>query len=154
MKARALAVMVLGAALVSGSASADENGRAGDNARLYVTVDKTEVVDFSTPPTKVSVTNPAVADVVVITPTRMLVNGKGMGETSLLVFFGGRLQQFDVVVHPAPLFAPRSPLVPAAAHAVEVLRAGRPSHELFVRDADAAWVPLGNGKLDSEVPKK
>ena len=59
-----------------------------------------------------------------------------------------------LVVHPAPPFPPRSPLVPAAAHPVEVLRAGRSSQELFVRDAAEAWVPLGNGKMESEAPKK
>jgi hypothetical protein len=119
-----------------------------------VTIDKTEVVDFAEPPTKVSVTNSAIADIVVVTPIRILINGKGMGETSLLVFYGNKVQHFDLVVHPAPPFSPRSPLVPAAAHPVEVLRAGRSSHQLFVRDAAEAWVPLGNGKLESEAPKK
>ena len=85
---------------------------------------------------------------------RILVNGKGMGETSLLVFYGNKVERFDLVVHPAPLFSPRSALVPADAHSVEVLRAGRSSHELFVRDAAEAWVPLGNGKMESEAPKK
>jgi len=37
---------------------------------------------------------------------------------------------------------------------VEVLRAGRSSQELSVRDAAEAWVPLGNGKMESEAPKK
>jgi len=154
MRARALVMVVVGTVLASTSGHAGDNGRAGDTPRVYVTIDKTEVVDFAAPPTKVSVTNSAIADIVVVTPTRILVNGKGMGETSLLVFFGAKVQHFDLVVHPAPSFSPQSPLVPADAHSVEVLRAGRSSHELFVRDAAEAWVPLGNGKMESEAPKK
>jgi hypothetical protein len=140
--------------VVVGTVLASTSGHAGDTPRVYVTIDKTEVVDFAEPPTKVSVTNSAIADIVVVTPIRILINGKGMGETSLLVFYGNKVQHFDLVVHPAPPFPPRSPLVPAAAHPVEVLRAGRSSHQLFVRDAAEAWVPLGNGKLESEAPKK
>jgi hypothetical protein len=154
MRAKALVMIMVGTVLASTGGYAGENGRAGDTPRVYVTIDKSEVVDFSAPPTKVSVTNTAIADIVVVSPTRILINGKGMGETSLLVFYGTKVQGFDLVVHPAPLFSPRSPLAPAAAHPVEVLRAGRSSHQLFVRDAEEAWVPLGNGKLESEAPKK
>jgi Pilus formation protein N terminal region len=154
MKAGALLMVFVGAVLASTSGHAAENGRPGDTPRVYVTIDKTEVVDFSAPPTKVSVTNATIADIVVVSPTRILINGKAMGETSLLVFYGTRVQGFDLVVHPAPVFSPRSPLVPAAAHPVEVLRAGRSSHYLFVRDNAEAWVPLGSGKLESEAPKK
>ena len=63
---------------------------------VYVTIDKSEVVDFSAPPTKVSVTNTAIADIVVVSPTRILINGKGMGETSLLVFYGTKVQGFSI----------------------------------------------------------
>ncbi len=154
MRARALVMVIVGTVLASTSGHAGDNGRAGDTTRVYVTIDKTEVVDFAAPPTKVSVTNSAIADIVVVTPIRILINGKGTGETSLLVFYGNKVQHFDLVVQPAPLFSPRSTLVPADAHSVEVLRAGRSSHELFVRDAAEAWVPLGNGKMESEAPKK
>jgi Flp pilus assembly secretin CpaC len=154
MRTAAFALVVVGTVLASTSGHASDNGRAGDTPRVYVTIDKTEIVDFAAPPTKVSVTSTAIADIVVVTPTRILVNGKGMGETSLLVFYGSKVQRYDLVVHPAPPFAPRSPLVPSAAHSVEVLRAGRSSHGLFVRDAAEAWVPLGNGKMESEATKK
>jgi Flp pilus assembly secretin CpaC len=154
MRAKALVMIVVGTVLASTSGYAGDDGRAGDTPRVYVTIDKSEVVDFSAPPTKVSVTNTAIADIVVVSPTRILINGKGMGETSLIVFYGTKVQGFDLVVHPAPLFSPRSPLVPEAAHPVEVLRGGRSSQQLFVRDAAEAWVPLGNGKLESEAPKK
>ena len=107
MRAKALVMIVVGTVLASTSGYAGDNDRAGDTPRVYVTIDKSEVVDFSAPPTKVSVTNTAIADIVVVSPTRILINGKGMGETSLLVFYGTKVQGFDLVVHPAPLvFAP------------------------------------------------
>ena len=154
MRAAALAAIVLGALLVCTGVYAADNGKAGEADRIYVTIDKTQVVELATPPTKVSVTNPGIADVVVITPTRILVNGKTTGETSLLLFYGTNLHHYDLVVQPPPTLSSRSPLVPATAYPVEILRAGRPSHHLFVRDTESAWVPLGGGRLDGEgLPK-
>ncbi|HEY3068125.1 MAG TPA: pilus assembly protein N-terminal domain-containing protein [Methylomirabilota bacterium] len=154
MRAAALAVFVLGAALVATGAHAADNGKAGDTDRIYVTIDKTQVVELATPPTKVSVTNPGIADVVVMTPTRILVNGKATGETSLLLFYGTNLRHYDLIVQPPPTLSSRSPLVPDTAYPVEILRAGRPSHHLFVRDAESAWVPLGGGRLEGEALPK
>ena len=153
MRCAALAIIVLGLVLVSGAYAAD-NGQPGGMERIYVTIDKTQVVELATPPTKVSVTNPGIADVVVMTPTRILVNGKATGETSLLLFYGTNLHHYDLVVQPPPTLSSRSPLVPATAYPVEILRAGRPSHQLFVRDTESAWVPLGGSRLDGEAPLK
>jgi len=152
MRGGALAVIVLGVWLGSAAEAAD-NGKAD---RIYVTIDKTQVVELATPPTKVSVTNPAIADVVVMTPTRILVNGKTTGETSLLLFYGTNLQHYDLVVQPPPTLSSRSPLVPDTAYQVEIIRAGRPSQHLFVRDAESAWIPLGGGEAPSksEAPVK
>jgi hypothetical protein len=153
MREGALAVIMLGVMLVSGADAAD-NGKLGATDRVYVTIDKTQVVELATPPTKVSVTNPGIADVVVMTPTRILVNGKATGETSLLLFYGTNLHHYDLVVQPPPTLSSRSPLVPATAYPVEIIRAGRPSHHLFVRDSEAAWVPLGGDRLEGEASSK
>ena len=153
MRSAAVAFFLLGVVLVAG-AHAAENGKLGAMDRIYVTIDKTQVVELATPPTKVSVTNPGIADVVVMTPTRILVNGKATGETSLLLFYGTNLHHYDLVVQPPPTLSSRSPLVPATAYPVEILRAGRPSHQLFVRDTESAWVPLGGGRLEGEAPVK
>jgi Flp pilus assembly secretin CpaC len=158
MRAAAFTVIALGAVLVSAGAYAADNGNVVGADRIYVTIDKTQVVDLATPPTKISVTNPGIADVVVITPTRILVNGKVTGETSLLLFYGTNLRHYDLVVQPPPALLSRSPLVPATAYPVEIIRAGRPSHQLFVRDSESAWVPLGSGygeaPAKSEAPVK
>jgi Flp pilus assembly secretin CpaC len=143
---------IAGAALVATVAS------AGEPARLYVTIDKAEVVNFpSAPFSKVAVTNPNIADVHVVTPTQLLLNGRVAGTTSLLVFYPGRVEYFDVVVHPGPVGNSKARLVPTQSHTIEVQRGGKVTEQLFVRDEDQAWVQLGdqNGKAEPrEAPVK
>jgi Flp pilus assembly secretin CpaC len=146
----------IGTALAAVMAVAPAAG-AGEPARLYVTVDKAELVNLpSTPLTKISVTNPNIADVYVINPTQILLSGRMPGTTSLMVFYKGQTENFDVVVHPGPVSNARARLVPEQSHAVEIQRAGRVSHQLFVRDEDRVWIQLGgNGKAaEPEAPAK
>jgi Flp pilus assembly secretin CpaC len=101
------------------------------------------------------VTNPNIADVYVINPTQILLSGKQAGTTSLMVFSQGRVENFDVVVHPGPLANARARLLPAESHTVEVQRAGKVSQQLFVRDEDRVWIQLGHGKAEqAEAPAK
>ena len=53
--------------------------------RLDVTIGKSQVLNLQEPFTRISVTNPAIADVFVVTPNQILVNGKSVGVTSLVV---------------------------------------------------------------------
>jgi len=140
---------------VVGMALAATVASAGEPARLYVTVDKAELVNLpSTAISKIAVTNPSIADVYVVNPTQILLSGKQVGTTSLMVFYPGRTENFDVVVHPLPLGNSRARLVPSESHAVEVQRAGKVSQQLFVRDEDQAWVQLGTGKAEPEALAK
>lgn len=129
---------------------------ATEPARLYVTVDKAELVDLATTPvTKIAVTNPNIADVYVVNPSQILLSGKQVGITTLMVFSqGGRTDNFEVVVHPVPLGNSRARLVPSESHAVEVQRAGKVSQQLFVRDEERAWVQLGGSKAEPEAAAK
>jgi Flp pilus assembly secretin CpaC len=128
---------------------------AAEPVRLYVTVDKAELVNLpATPISKIAVTNPGIADVYVINPTQILLSGKQAGTTTLMVFYAGRTESFDVVVHPTPVGNSRARLVPSESHAVEIQRAGKVSQQLFVRDEERAWVQLGNGKAEPEAPAK
>jgi len=143
---------IAGVALVATVAS------AGEPARLYVTIDKAEVVNFpSAPFSKVAVTNPNIADVHVVTPTQLLLSGRVAGTTSLLVFYPGRVEYFDVVVQPGPVGNSKARLVPTQSHTIEVQRGAKVTEQLFVRDEDQAWVQLGdqNGKAEPrEAPAK
>jgi len=145
----------VGTALAAVMAVAAAAG-AGEPVRLYVTVDKAELVNLpaTTPITKISVTNPGIADVYVINPTQVLLSGRQPGTTSLMVFFKGQTENFDVVVHPGPVGNTRARLVPTQSHAVEIQRGGKVSQQLFVRDEDRVWIPLGNGKAEPEAPAK
>ncbi len=66
--------------------------------RLDVTIGKSQVVNLQEPFSRVSVTNPAVADVFVVTPNQILINGKAVGITSLVVFYPAKTVFFDLVV--------------------------------------------------------
>jgi pilus assembly protein CpaC len=66
--------------------------------RIDVTIGKSQVIELKEPFTRVSVTNPNIADVFVVTPTQMLVSGKAVGVTSLIVFHPARTMFFDLVV--------------------------------------------------------
>ena len=66
--------------------------------RIDVTIGKSQVIELKDAFTRVSVTNPNIADVFVVTPTQILVNGKAVGVTSLVVFYPGRTMFFDLVV--------------------------------------------------------
>jgi pilus assembly protein CpaC len=79
-------------------AGAGVTAAAPGMVRLDVTIGKSQVLDLKEPFTRVSVTNPSIADVFVVTPSQVLINGKGVGVTSLVVFYPSRTLFFDLVV--------------------------------------------------------
>jgi pilus assembly protein CpaC len=66
--------------------------------RMEVTIGKSQVLNLQEAFTRVSVTNPAIADVFVVTPNQILINGKAVGTTSLVVFYPGKTIFFDLLV--------------------------------------------------------
>jgi pilus assembly protein CpaC len=68
--------------------------------RVVVTAGRSTVVatDFSI--TRIAITNPEVADAVVVQPREILVDGKKAGTVSLIVWSSDRRAQYDVVVEP------------------------------------------------------
>ncbi|MGH7268475.1 MAG: pilus assembly protein N-terminal domain-containing protein [Candidatus Rokuibacteriota bacterium] len=122
----------------------------GEEIRLHVTVDKAQLIALPGEPlSAVSVTNAKIADVQVVTPTQLLVNGKATGLTSLVVFYPrNRVQFFDLVVDPAPVVPVTAPR-PSPPHSVLVHRADKLTSHLFVRDGETAWVELG--KVKNEI---
>jgi Flp pilus assembly secretin CpaC len=123
-------------------------------ARRYVAVDKSLVMDMSQRLTKVSLANPAIADVVVITPTQLVVNGKAAGVTSLVVFYPTGMEVFELVVHPAAAPSLKTTLKPAEAHQITVQRGDKITNHLFVPSEERVWVELESTKVEPEPPKK
>ena len=68
---------------------------------ISVTVNKSMVFRLAEKAKRVSVSQPAVADVLVVAPSQLLINGKAIGTTSLIVFDEkGDVVNYDLVVGP------------------------------------------------------
>jgi pilus assembly protein CpaC len=66
---------------------------------LRLTVGKGELLQFSQEVTKLSISEPAIADAVVVSPKDIVVNAKGPGKTTLLVWEAGTQPvRYDIVV--------------------------------------------------------
>ena len=94
-----ISLMAALALLVSAGSAIAADPAEQRMVRLEMTIGKAQVVDLKDAFTRVSVTNPAIADVFVITPRQILVNGKAVGSTSLVVFYPDRTVFFDVLVN-------------------------------------------------------
>jgi pilus assembly protein CpaC len=72
-----------------------------DNAeRVLLTAGRSTVLTVDFDITRIAVTNPAIADAVVVKPREVLVDGKGAGTVSLIVWGGDTRRHFDIVVDP------------------------------------------------------
>ena len=68
---------------------------------ITVTVNKSRVFSLAERAKTVSMSQPQVADVVVVRPNQLLINGKAVGTTSLIVFNeNGGVMNFDLIVTP------------------------------------------------------
>ncbi len=68
---------------------------------ISVTVNKSMVFRLAERAKRVSVSQPDVADVVVVAPSQLLINGKAVGTTSLIVFTEkGDVSNYDLIVLP------------------------------------------------------
>lgn len=58
-----------------------------NNEKLYAVMGKTQLIKFDEPVKRISITDPSLADLVLLSPKELLLNGKKAGRTSL-VFWG------------------------------------------------------------------
>lgn len=58
-----------------------------NNEKLYAVMGKTQLIKFDEPVKRISITDPSLADLVLLSPKELLLNGKKTGRTSL-VFWG------------------------------------------------------------------
>jgi pilus assembly protein CpaC len=66
--------------------------------RVPLTAGRSTVLSTDFDITRIAVTNPAIADAVVVRPREVLVDGKGAGTVSLIVWGADTRRQYDVVV--------------------------------------------------------
>ncbi len=69
--------------------------------RVQVTAGRSTIVPTDFAITRIAITNPEVADAVVVQPREILIDGKKAGTVSLIVWGGDRRAQYDIVVEPA-----------------------------------------------------
>lgn len=69
--------------------------------RVHVTAGRSTVVATDFDVTRIAVTNPEVADAVVVQPREVLVDGKKPGTVSLILWASSNRKQYDIVVEPA-----------------------------------------------------
>ena len=68
---------------------------------ISVTVNKSTVFRLAQKAKRVSMSQPQVADVIVVGPSQLLINGKAVGTTSLIIFDEtGEVSNYDLVVGP------------------------------------------------------
>lgn len=68
--------------------------------RVILTAGRSTVLTTPFDVTRIAVTNPAVADAVVVQPREILIDGKASGTVSLIVWGRSERRQYDVVVDP------------------------------------------------------
>lgn len=72
-----------------------------NNEKLYSIVGKTQLIKFDEPVKRISITDPNMADLVLLSPKELLLNGKKAGRTSLLFWGNGdKPVFFNLVVQP------------------------------------------------------
>jgi Flp pilus assembly secretin CpaC len=86
-----LALTLFVGAEVTFSAHAQATAASGESIVVYpsitVTVNKSVVLRVPKRAKRVSVTQPQIAEAVVVAPNQILINGKAVGTTSLVVWF-------------------------------------------------------------------
>lgn len=68
--------------------------------RVLLTAGRSTVLTTAFDITRLAVTNPAIADAVVVKPREVLVDGKGAGTVSLIVWGATERKHYDIVVDP------------------------------------------------------
>lgn len=68
--------------------------------RIALTANRSRVLPVPFDITRIAVTNPAIADAVVVTPREVLLDGKSAGTTSLIIWGASNRVQYDVAVDP------------------------------------------------------
>ena len=69
--------------------------------RVVVTAGRSTVVPVDFAVTRIAITNPEIADAVVVEPHEILIDGKKAGTVSLIVWGSQTRRQYDVVVEPS-----------------------------------------------------
>jgi pilus assembly protein CpaC len=79
---------------------ADADRRVDRERVLMLTAGRSMVLATAYDVTRIAITDPKIADAVVVQPREVLIDGRSAGTVSLIVWGVGRREQYDVVVDP------------------------------------------------------
>ena len=96
---RSVAVAVL-IGLVSVGSLGVAAQQQGDVRRVSLTAGRSTVLMTDYDITRIAITDPAIADAVVVQPREVLIDGKAAGTVSLIIWGTNERRQYDVVVDP------------------------------------------------------
>ena len=80
--------------------SGGDSGRLDRDRVLMLTAGRSMVLTTAYDITRIAITDPKIADAVVVQPREVLIDGRSAGTVSLIVWGAGRREQYDVVVDP------------------------------------------------------
>jgi pilus assembly protein CpaC len=141
-----LVAALAGSAFVTAAVPAVAQAPAANPLRVSLTAGRSTVLNTDFDVTRIAVTNPLIADAVVVQPREILVDGKAPGTISLIIWGTGQRLQYDVVVEQptTPLEQQLHQLFPAesiqvAINADAIMLSGRVSStEVMLRAAEVA----------------
>jgi pilus assembly protein CpaC len=160
---RSLALILLVSGVVTAPLGAQEPAAGSLFPRVSLTTGRSTILTTDFDITRIALTNPAVADAVVVQAREILVDGKAPGTISLIVWGAGdqRIQYDLVVEQPIPaleqqlrqLFPGEDIVVTVNADAI-VLSGRASSTQVMLRAADVARAaaPMGNVINMIQVP--
>ncbi len=67
---------------------------------IALVVGRGELLQFLDTVERVAVSEPAIADIVVVSPREVLLNGKGPGQTTAMIWHGNGVSRYEVTVQP------------------------------------------------------
>jgi pilus assembly protein CpaC len=130
----AVSVSTLHATRQEGSSANGSSGAAGGVPTLLVVAGGSTVVRTDFPITRIAVTNPDIANAMVVDPKEVLVDGRAAGSVSLIVWGPEQMLQYAIVVYPP---------TPSLQRQLGLLF---PGEEIHVNVADEAIVLSGRVK--------
>ncbi|MFB3111736.1 MAG: pilus assembly protein N-terminal domain-containing protein, partial [Gemmatimonadales bacterium] len=141
-------------ALVSSSSRSGVAAEPG-LVRIDVKIGKSPLIEVKEAFDRVSVTDPTIADVFVISPNQILISGKAVGVTSLVLFYPRKTLFFDLVVQNdlallrerLKQIAPRDQIEAYPARNSIILQGTVSSEELIPAAAELAAVFSPKGKV-------
>ncbi len=67
---------------------------------LTLTVGRGELLQFSDDTSRVSVSDPTIADAIVVSTHDVVLNGKGPGNTTIMIWHGDNVSPYNITVEP------------------------------------------------------